>query len=192
MQVNEIWKPIVGFEDLYEVSNLGNVRSLQFHGKKRVRNMSLSSNRLGYKLVKLRDWKKGICGSYKVHRLVAIAFIPNPDNKPQVDHIDTNPSNNVVTNLRWTTSLENQNNPITLQRLQKSIIEYNKSEHHKLKVQQTMGHPIVQYDMCGNIIEEFPSINYAATKLNTTACCIKRVCDGDRQHHRHFIFKYKL
>lgn len=191
MQVNEVWKPILRFEHLCEVSNLGNIRSLQFHGKRRIKIMSQSKDRRGYRYVKLRDWSNNISGSFKVHRLVAEAFIPNPENKPCVDHIDTNPSNNKVTNLRWVTSLENQRNPITLRRLQSSITNYNKSEHHKSVVQRTMGLPVVQYNMQGNIVAEFISINDAAVKLGTTACCIKRVCDGDRAHHRHFIFKYK-
>lgn len=190
-KIEEEWKPVVGFGDLYEVSNLGNVRSIQFHGKTRYKLMSLS-NRDGYKVVKLRNWDNNIAGSFLVHRLVAEAFIPNPENKPQVDHIDTNPSNNVVTNLRWVTSLENQNNPITLNRLRESITSYNKSEAHKLAVQRTQGHSVLQFDKkTGTLIAEYPSVNEAAIALNTTACCIKRVCDGNRKYHRNWIFKYK-
>lgn len=189
--LQEEWRPVVGFGDLYEVSNLGNVRSLQFHGKPRIRIMTQSTIKLGYKFVKLRDWYNHIAGSFPVHRLVAQAFIPNPENKPQVDHIDTNPSNNVVTNLRWVTSLENQNNPLTLKRLQDSLIRYNKSDEHKKVVQETQGHSILQYDRKGNLLGEFPSINEAAIMLGTHAACIKRVCDGNRKYHRNWIFKYK-
>lgn len=189
--LHEEWRPVVGFGDLYEVSNLGNVRSLQFHGKKRIRMMTQSTIKLGYKVVKLRDWNNHIAGSFPVHRLVAQAFIPNPESKPQVDHIDTNPSNNVVTNLRWVTSLENQNNPLTLKRLQTSLTKYNKSGEHKIAVQETQGHSILQYDRKGTLLGEFPSMSEAAITLGTTACCIKRVCDGDRKYHRNWIFRYK-
>ena len=189
--LQEEWRPVVGFGDLYEVSNLGNVRSLQFHGKRRIRMMTQSTTKLGYKFVKLRDWNNGLAGSFPVHRLVAQAFIPNLDNKPQVDHIDTDPSNNVVTNLRWVTSLENQNNPLTLARLQDSLTRYNKSKAHKMVVQETQGHSVLQYDRHNNLLGEFPSMNEAALALGTTACCIKRVCDGTRKYHRNWIFKYK-
>lgn len=189
--ITEEWKPVVGFGDLYEVSNLGNVRSIQFHGKPKIKALTQSTNKYGYKFVKLRDWYNNIAGSYPVHRLVALAFIPNPENKPQVDHIDTNPSNNTVTNLRWVTSLENQNNPITLQRLRDSITSYNKSDAHRKVVQETQGHSVLQYDRQGNFIQEFPSMSETALALGTTACCIKRVCDGDRKYHRTWVFKYK-
>ena len=185
----EEWRTIAGFEGLYEVSNLGNVRSIQFHGKRRIKIMSLTDVR-GYKLVKLRDWENKIFLSYPVHRLVAQAFIPNPENKPQVDHIDTNPSNNAVGNLRWVTSLENQNNPLTLEKLRRNLTIYNQSTKHKLDIQLSQGHPVIQYDRHGNMIARYPSISDAANRLGTTACCIKRVCDGDRKYHRNFIFKY--
>lgn len=188
----EEWRPVVGFEKLYEVSNMGNVRSIQFHGKKRIRLLSIiKDNRVGYLSVKLRDWENATEGNYLIHRLVAQAFIPNPDNKPQVDHIDTNPSNNKVSNLQWVTPLENQNNPITLDRLRDNLISYNKSQKHKRDIQLSQGHPVIQYSRDMKFIAEFISINDAANSLNTTACCIKRVCDGDRKFHRNFIFRYK-
>lgn len=188
---DEIWKPAKGFENLYAVSNLGRVASTQFHGKKSFSIMTQSNGKLNYKFVKLRDWKKGYVRSYPVHQLVASAFIPNPENKPQVDHIDTNPSNNKLDNLRWVTSLENQRNEITLSRLRKSIIAYNKSEAHKQDVINALGKPILQYNRQGKFIQEFSSISEAAAILKTTATCIKRVCDGNRKYHRSWIFKYK-
>lgn len=123
--MEEIWKPVIGYENLYEVSNKGNVRSIQFHGKKRIRLMSQYRRKYGYKAVKLRDWHNNKISTAQVHRLVAEAFIPNPDNKPQVDHIDTLPWNNSVENLRWCTPLENQRNPVTLQRLSENMIKMN-------------------------------------------------------------------
>lgn len=189
--IKEEWKPVVGFEGLYEVSNHGNVRSIQFHGKKRIKLMTLTPVKAGYLQVKLRDWENKVESKYMVHRLVAQAFIPNPDNLPHIDHIDTITSNNKVSNLRWVTPLENQNNPLTLSRLQNNLCSYSKSMKHKNDVQKSQGHPVIQYSRSGEFIAEYPSINDAANNIGTTACCIKRVCDGDRSYHRNFIFKYK-
>lgn len=120
----EAWKPIVGFEKLYAVSNKGRVASLQYHGKPSFSIMSLI-NMGGYPAVKIRNSKTGFAKLMKVHRFVAEAFIPNPNNKPQVDHIDTNPMNNNVENLRWATNLENQRNPLTLARISEHMKEMN-------------------------------------------------------------------
>lgn len=108
--IEEIWKPIKGFEGYYDVSNLGRVRSYrknQFMSKE-PRIMTLTDS-FGYDYAHLKV--KNINKRVRVHRLVAEAFIPNPDNKPVIDHIDCNTKNNVVTNLRWCTQKENCNNP---------------------------------------------------------------------------------
>lgn len=112
----EEWKPVVGFEELYAVSNKGRVASLQYHGKPSFSIMTNSYTK-GYPAVKIRNSKTGYQASLKVHKLVAEAFIPNRDNKPYIDHIDTNRANNCVDNLRWVTHLENQRNPLTLSRI---------------------------------------------------------------------------
>lgn len=120
----EEWKPVVGFEELYAVSNKGRVASLQYHGKPSFSLMSLI-NMGGYPAVKIRNSKTGFAKTIKVHRFVAEAFIPNPENKPHVDHIDTNPANNNVENLRWVTVLENQRNPLTLSRISSHMKKMN-------------------------------------------------------------------
>lgn len=101
--MEEIWVPIEGYEDSYHVSNLGRIKSFK-NGKETI--LKLSTNENGYKVFYLNK-PKTKRKLIKVHRLVAKYFIPNPENKPYVNHIDYNPSNNVVTNLEWVTPKEN-------------------------------------------------------------------------------------
>lgn len=95
----EEWRDVVGYEEKYEVSNCGNVRSFK---TKILLNPPLTPK--GYVRVSLYNKKSK---NYLVHRLVAEAFIPNPDNKPFINHIDGNKENNRISNLEWTTSSEN-------------------------------------------------------------------------------------
>lgn len=96
----EIWKDIAGYEGLYQVSNFGRIKSL----RSKIILASLSS-KSGYCYVGLA--KNGMNKQKSVHRLVALAFIPNSENKPEVNHIDGNKHNNTVKNLEWVTKSEN-------------------------------------------------------------------------------------
>lgn len=103
--MDEIWKDIPGYEGLYQVSNLGNVKSLNWRGHGKPKNLTpklQNSNRLCVQLSK--------CGTVRyflIHRLVALAFIPNPEGRSKINHIDENPLNNCVSNLEWCNHLYN-------------------------------------------------------------------------------------
>lgn len=128
----EIWKPIKGYEGLYEVSNLGRVKALarkkncnKGYGTIKEHIMKQTSANSDYCRVPLTN-KEHIKKYYLVHRLVATAFIPNLDNLPQVNHIDGNKLNNVADNLEWCTREDNIKHAykIGLNPSRKKIIEY--------------------------------------------------------------------
>lgn len=133
----EEWRPVVGYEGLYEVSDWGRVKSLdriidtilgykQFCKGKMLKN---SKDKNGYLFVALGSKNK----NKKVHRLVAQAFIPNPENKSEIDHIDGNPQNNFVENLKWANRKENLNNPVTKERMIKNALtQYIKRKRNAL------------------------------------------------------------
>ena len=130
----EKWLPITGYEGLYEVSNTGKIKSLGRYKSFGNRGSKVwmdekilipRKDKYGYCIVQLcKNGKKKFA---KVHRLVATAFVDNPKSKPFVDHINTIKNDNRVENLRWVTSKENSNNPITLKR-------NRKLKHNKRKV----------------------------------------------------------
>lgn len=99
-------KPIEGFEGLYEVDSTGRVFSIVSDAHRRKRELKQYQNPSGYLKVNLYDLN-GVCHKKYVHRLVAGAFIQNPNNKPNVNHIDCNVKNNNVSNLEWCTQSEN-------------------------------------------------------------------------------------
>ena len=101
----EQWKPIEGTDNDYEVSNLGRVRSMKQYYGVIGRIMPQTIQRSGYHYVMLHVNNKPTCR--RVHRLVAKAFIPNPDNLPEINHIDGNKQNNAASNLEWATRREN-------------------------------------------------------------------------------------
>lgn len=115
----EFWKDIPGYENIYKINYLGDIKSLPrwvknnratFLTKEKI--LKPIKSKIGYNVVFLTN--NGLRKSKYIHRLIAEVFIPNPENKPQVNHIDGNKSNNSIDNLEWNTSKENVNHAIKI------------------------------------------------------------------------------
>lgn len=182
-QVEE-WRPVVGYEGLYEVSDLGRVRSLDRHIIQRSKYGTYINRHFkgvmlklidvyGYKVVSLgKDNQK------HVHRLVAEAFIPNPDNKPQVDHIIPvrNGGTNVAWNLRWVTHKENSNNELTID----NMIKFSEKRTKK----------VYQYTLEGELFKEWPSTEECGRNGYSQGHIVS-CCNGKRKTHKGYKWSYE-
>lgn len=187
-----IWKDIEGFEGLYQVSNLGTIKGLKRVSggklKKLVKEkyMAICFNKKGYRVVCLN--KEGKCITKKVSRLVANAFIPNNQNKPQVNHIDGNKSNDHESNLEWVTASENILHAYRIglskpSELQKESARRTVKMHRCKKVNLISLH--------GEIInKEFESVSEAGRQLNIPYQSISRVCTGQRKQTYGMKFEF--
>lgn len=176
--VNENWRDIEGYEGLYQVSNLGRVKSLERDvnsrsGKRKEKEKILKQNNNRYMYVGLSKNCKTKC--FTVHRLVAKAFLPNPENKPQIDHINTDKSDNRVENLRWVTPKENMKNPITY--------IYRCDNNYKSK-------PILQFTLDGVVIKQWQSMSEASRTLKISQGNIYMCCNGKRNKAGNYIWSY--
>ena len=183
----EKWRDIKGYEGSYQVSDKGNVRSVERrvtqkngHGTTSIhvyKGQLLKQKDLrGYKRVGLS--KAGKVSWKQVHRLVAETFIPNPEKKLQVDHINCIRDDNRVENLRWATAIENNRNPKT------------HSKHiGRLINRKDQSRRVAQYTTDGKLIRIFDSISETG-RCGFNYACVGKCVIGKRKTHKGFIWKY--
>lgn len=186
--MKEKWKDIKDYEGIYIVSNTGRVKSLDRletlkSGCVRFRK-GLNINirpKVGYLSVNLS--KNGINKHYLLHRIIAQAFIPNLENKPHIDHINTIKTDNRIENLRWVTPKENARNSITRTR-------YRKPNFGKTLAKNHLAIKIDQYNLSMEFIKTFGCIKEAAIELNCSSSNITDCLKGRIKKTHNFIFKY--
>ena len=199
--MEEIWKDVEGYDGKYQVSNIGRVKSLWDRGVKREKILSLQNHDAGYLRIVLS--KDGIAKLYLVHRLVAEAFIDNPNNYEFVNHKDEDKKNNSVENLEWCT--KSYNTIYYLNKKPERKIEYAKrlrdkktnellSRYTKKNLAHTNTRSVVQKSLDGNIIEVFDNAIEAFKKTGITPRYITVACkkneSGRPKLHKRISDKY--
>jgi hypothetical protein len=178
---DEIWKPVKGYEGLYEVSNFGRVKSLERVVNSHPANCKRTlpekirtghvSKKLGYAMITLSA--NNVNKSVYIHRLVAEAFIPNPNNLPMINHKDEDKTNNSIDNLEWCTAKYNM--------AYSNVFACAKTRNSK---------PVRQYDYDGNLIKEYASSNEAGRAMGVRPYCISFCCRGKIGSVKGFLWKY--
>lgn len=198
--MEEFWKPIKGYEGYYEISNLGRVKSLERvvpkrHGKRKIGGRILPQriDKSGYYTVIL--CKHSISKYKLVHRLIAEAFIPNPENKPFIDHINTIRTDNRIENLRWVSAKENSNNILTKDNVNsathtKEIIR-KKLETLRRNKRVNAPRKVVQYTLDGEYIATYDSYKEAYRKTGVRANSISEYCRGSRLKAGNYVWRHE-
>lgn len=176
--MNEVWKDVVGYEGLYEVSDLGNVRSLNWGKRGFAKNLYLKPHQHGYLQVEL--FKNGTRKMFMVHRLVAIAFIPNDNDLPLINHKDEDKKNNHVDNLEWCNNRYN--------------VCYSLERHERIMPKTRNGkrkaYRVIQCDLDGNPIQEWENAREVYRETGMSDCSVTSCCIGKRKTAYGFKWRY--
>jgi hypothetical protein len=190
----EIWRDIQGYEGYYKISNYGNIISYEkkywiklnnSYGIKKEIKMKLRIKNNGYESITLyKNTKKKYC---LVHRLVAMTFIPNPENKPQINHIDGNKQNNHVNNLEWCTLSENVLHAFNVL---DSKERRNKMRINAINQQINNRKKITGNILCINTNEIYYSAREVHKKLNISLTCLYEVLENKKEKIKGLKFVY--
>lgn len=179
----EIWKPIKGFEGRYEVSNMGRVMSLCYKNTNQKKVMSPSPNLQGYFNLALR--KNGKLKRVLVNRLVAETFIPNPENKPQVNHINGCHQDNRVENLEWVTAKENMQHAFHVLKR-----KANTPQLGRFGILDPASKSVRMMSKDGKELRVFGCIRDAEREMNIRSANITASCRGKRPSAGGFKWEY--
>ena len=212
--IEEVWKDVVGYEDRYQVSNIGRVRSkdIVLHksdGKTEFRKgriVKLELTKTGYTQYLFSNGTGNPRKLMLIHRVVAMAFIPNTENKPNIDHINTIRNDNRVENLRWCTQSENNRNPITMTRYRKKG-EYKHSKETRIKIglaglgrkaseiaiekMHLRGHEVAMFEKTGKFVRFFRSPYFAGLEIGCHREHIIGCCNLKRKSTGGFMWRWK-
>lgn len=204
----EEWRDIEGYEGYYQISNMGNVRSLNYGRTGKTQVLQPHKNIYGYFQVTL--FKNGKKNYYKVHRLVAQAFLENPNNLPQVNHINENKADNRICNLEFCTAKYNVNygtrnlrageahkGILHSEEAKKKMSEAHKGipigpmpEKTKRKISETNSIPVAQYTRDGKLITIYYGAQQAKRETGISQGNISECCKGNRKTAGGYIWKY--
>ncbi len=180
MEEKEVWKDIEGYEGLYQVSNFGRVKSLNYHQTGKEGLKQTKKNRCGYLFVQL--FKNSHKKNLTVHRLVGAAFIPNPENLPCINHKDCNRTNNNVSNLEWCTYEYNTNYGDCI----KKRIE-TKNKRGVIGAEKK----VVQVSLDNVPIKIWSNIKKTES-IGTDASRVSKCCRGIKKSHRGYKWLFFL
>lgn len=179
--MKEIWRNVKGYEGLYEVSNLGRIKSIQRSGTPGgVRKLNV--NKYGYVYVMLSKSNKH--KNHTVHRLVGLAFIPSVDGKELINHIDGNKSNNNLKNLEWVNNSENRKHAFA-----NNLQKVNLDKAHEV-AWENQKRKVKQFSLDGKFVSEFLSIQEAAIKNGIGRTGISQCLSGRYKQSGGFMWKY--
>ena len=195
--MREEWRPIRNYEGLYEVSNMGNVKSLErtvwdsvrgYYRTVHERILKGRDSGQGYQKVQL--CKDGKIKNYFVHQLVATAFCENQEGYTEVNHLDENPKNNCADNLEFCSRKYNVNYGTRTERQAEKIRGKKQSEETIKKRVEKLGKPVLAIHKINGLILEFPSAHEASRVLRINQGSITRCCQGKQMTAKGYTFFY--
>lgn len=178
----EVWKDIKGYESLYQVSNLGNVRSLNWHNERIVKNLYLKHHNRGYLQVELSNGKTK--KMFMVHRLVALHFVKGYQVGLVVNHLNENKIDNRAENLEWCTHKKNFQYSLQL--------HPERAKKYIAGIPRTQDKPIAQLKCCGEVVKIWDSVLAIKIATGYHPWSITECCRGKRKTAYGYLWRYAI